>query len=58
MPAGASPDQTVHVVRGVSRYHTEECVLIHVVDDEDVDTMMLAEAANMGCTPCRACHFD
>jgi len=52
------PASTVWVVRGVSRYHLHECVLIQVVDDEDVDTMTLAEAAATGCTPCRACHSD
>src|SRR6266516_4945551 len=52
------PDATVHVVRGVSRFHTADCVLIRVVDEEDVDTMTLAQAQAAGCTPCRACHLD
>jgi hypothetical protein len=52
------PDATVWVVRGVSRYHLSDCVLIQVVDEEDVDTMTLAEARVGGCTPCRACHID
>ncbi|MGE5287870.1 MAG: hypothetical protein ACM3ML_11825 [Micromonosporaceae bacterium] len=70
-PAGGEPDDsddlpsdtgdpasTVWVVRGVSRYHLSDCVLIHVVDDDDVDTMTLAEAAANDCSPCRACHTD
>src|SRR6266516_5904984 len=52
------PDATVHVLRGVSRFHTADCVLIRVVDEEDVDTMTLAQAQAAGCTPCRACHLD
>jgi hypothetical protein len=49
------PAETVWVLRGVSRYHLRDCVLI--VDD-DVDAMTLAEAETDGCTPCRACHID
>jgi hypothetical protein len=52
------PDSTVWVVRGVSRYHLSDCVLVQVVDEEDVDTMTLAEARTGGCSPCRACHTD
>jgi hypothetical protein len=43
-------------VRGVSRYHRSDCVLIRSVDEEDVDTMTQADAEATGCTPCRACH--
>ena len=57
-PSAVARDTTVHVVRGVTRYHTEDCILIHVVDDEDVDTMTLADAEQAGCTPCRACHLE
>jgi hypothetical protein len=53
--AGAS-GETVWVVRGVSRYHRSDCVLIGSVDEEDVDTMTQADAEAAGCTPCRACH--
>jgi len=54
----ADPTATVWVVRGVSRHHLHDCVLIHVVGEEDVDTMTLAEAEAMDCTPCKACHID
>ncbi len=56
--SAGGPTATVWVVRGVSRHHLRDCVLIRVVDDEDVDTMTLAEARRLGCTPCRACHTD
>jgi hypothetical protein len=48
--------ETVWVVRGVSRYHSSDCVLIRSVDEDDVDTMSQAEAEATGCTPCLACH--
>lgn len=53
-----SPEAAVWVVRGVSRYHLKDCVLIHVVDDADVDRTTLGEAERLGCTACRACHSD
>ena len=61
-PAGESrteapgSNETVWVVRGVSRYHRSDCVLIRSVDEEDVDTMTQAAAEATGCTACRACH--
>ena len=54
--SAGDPTETVWVLRGVSRYHLRDCVLI--VDDDDVDAMTLAEAESDGCTPCRACHID
>lgn len=55
-PANSSA-AAVWVVRGVSRYHLKDCVLIQVVDDEDVDQTTLGQAEQIGCTACRACHF-
>ena len=51
-----SASTTVWVVRGVSRYHRNDCVLIRSVEEEDVDTMTQGDAEAAGCTPCRACH--
>lgn len=57
--ASRAAGETVWVVRGVSRYHRNDCVLIRSVEEEDVDTMTQGEAEAAGCTPCRACHaFD
>jgi hypothetical protein len=57
-PAKMDPAATVWIVRGVSRHHLHDCVLISVVGEEDVDTMTLAEAEAADCTPCKACHLD
>lgn len=57
-PARGPADSSVWVVRGVSRYHRSDCVLIRSVDDDDVDKMPRADAESAGCTPCRACHVD
>jgi len=52
------PAAQVWIVRGVSRHHLRDCVFVQVVDDDDVDTMTLAESESIGCIPCRACHTD
>jgi hypothetical protein len=57
-PAGLDPDLEVTVVPGVPRYHKARCILIRFMGDSDLDTMTLAAAREVGCTPCRACLPD
>jgi hypothetical protein len=45
----------VVVVPGVPRYHDANCILIRFMGDDDLQKMSLNEAAEAGCTPCRAC---
>lgn len=56
--AGASDSNQVTVVPGVPRYHEQNCILIRFMDDGDVQKMTVREAAEAGCTPCRACQPD
>jgi hypothetical protein len=46
----------VTVVPGVPRYHTDNCILIRFMDDDDVQQMSLKAATDAGCTPCGACQ--
>jgi hypothetical protein len=46
----------VSVVPGVPRYHTDNCILIRFMDDDDVQQMSLKAATEAGCTPCGACQ--
>ena len=46
------------MVPGVPRYHRAKCILIRFMGDEDLQKMTLSEAAEAGCTPCRACQPD
>jgi hypothetical protein len=46
----------VTVVPGVPRYHTDNCILIRFMDDDDVQQMSLMAAKDAGCTPCGACQ--
>jgi hypothetical protein len=48
----------VTVVPGVPRYHTDNCILIRFMDDDDVQQMSLKAATSAGCTPCGACQPD
>ena len=48
----------VTVVPGVPRYHEQNCILIRFMNDDDVQKMTVSEAAETGCTPCRACQPD
>jgi hypothetical protein len=48
----------VTVVPGVPRYHEQNCILIRFMADDDMQKMTVSEAAEAGCTPCRACHPD
>ena len=48
----------VTVVPGVPRYHTDNCILIRFMDDDDVQQMSLKAATGAGCTPCGACQPD
>lgn len=48
----------VTVVPGVPRYHKQNCILIRFMADEDMQKMTAQEAAETGCTPCRACQPD
>ena len=48
----------VTVVPGVPRYHEANCILIRFMADDDVQKMTVHEAAEAGCTPCRACQPD
>jgi hypothetical protein len=48
----------VTVVPGVPRYHTDNCILIRFMDDDDVQQMSLKAATDAGCTPCGACQPD
>jgi hypothetical protein len=51
-----SGNEQVTVVPGVPRYHVSDCILIRIMDDEDVQRMTADEAEKAGCTPCRACQ--
>ena len=44
------------VVRGVPRFHQEDCVLIRFMPQGDTQKMPVAEAREAGCTPCTACQ--
>jgi hypothetical protein len=57
-PAGATGDSTglVSVVRGVPRFHREDCVLIRFMPESDTQQMPVAQAREAGCTPCTACE--
>ena len=44
------------MVPGVPRYHTDNCILIRFMDDDDVQQMSLKAATDAGCTPCGACQ--
>ncbi len=46
------------MVPGVPRYHEANCILIRFMADDDVQKMAVHEAAEAGCTPCRACQPD
>ena len=46
------------MVPGVPRYHTDNCILIRFMDDDDVQQMSLKAATDAGCTPCGACQPD
>ena len=53
--AGETAD-LVSVVRGVPRYHQEDCVLIRFMGEGDTQKMPVAQAREAGCTPCTACQ--
>ena len=61
-PAGTEPgDQSpaaglVTVIRGVPRFHQEDCVLIRFMPEGDAQKMPAAAAREAGCTPCAACQ--
>jgi hypothetical protein len=59
-PAGKreSRAKIVTVVPGVPRYHEASCILIRFMGDDDMQKMSLRDAADAGCTPCRACQPD
>jgi hypothetical protein len=46
----------VTVVRGVPRFHEEDCVLIRFMPEGDTQKLPVAEARAAGCTPCAACQ--
>jgi hypothetical protein len=46
----------VTVVPGVPRYHTDNCILIRFMGDDDMQQMSLKAATDAGCTPCGACQ--
>ena len=46
------------MVPGVPRYHTDNCILIRFMNDDDVQQMSLEAATDAGCTPCGACQPD
>jgi hypothetical protein len=46
----------VTVVPGVPRYHTDNCILIRFMDEDDMQQMSLKAATDAGCTPCGACQ--
>jgi hypothetical protein len=51
-----SPDTDVSVVPGVPRYHRPDCILIRFMGVEDLESKTIQDAADSGCTPCRACQ--
>jgi hypothetical protein len=56
-PAAGDSDtgqqRQVTVVPGVPRYHTDNCILIRFMDDDDVRQMSLKAATDAGCTACQ-----
>jgi hypothetical protein len=46
----------VAVIRGVPRYHDEDCVLIRFMPEGDTRKLSIADAKELGCTPCAACQ--
>lgn len=54
----ARQQRQVTVVPGVPRYHTDDCILIRFMEDDDVQQMSLMAATEAGCTPCGACQPD
>jgi hypothetical protein len=46
----------VTVIRGVPRFHQEDCVLIRFMPEGDTQKLPAAEAREAGCTPCAACQ--
>jgi hypothetical protein len=46
----------VAVVRGVARYHEQDCVLIRFMPEGDTQRLSIPEAREAGCTPCGACQ--
>ncbi len=57
-PGPKNSQTVVTVVPGVPRYHKASCMLIRFMGEDDLETMALAAARTMGCTPCRACLPD
>ena len=57
-PGPKNSQTVVTVVPGVPRYHNASCMLIRFMGEDDLETMALAAARTMGCTPCRACLPD
>ena len=66
-PTGTEPPRTgpgdqspaaglVSVIRGVPRFHQEDCVLIRFMPGGDTQKLPAAEAREAGCTPCAACQ--
>jgi hypothetical protein len=46
----------VAVIRGVPRYHDQDCVLIRFMPEGDTQKVSVAQAKESGCTPCAACQ--
>jgi hypothetical protein len=46
----------VAVIRGVPRYHEPDCVLIRFMPEGDSQKLSVAQAKELGCTPCAACQ--
>jgi hypothetical protein len=46
----------VAVIRGVPRYHEPDCVLIRFMPEGDSQKLSVAQAKDLGCTPCAACQ--
>jgi hypothetical protein len=55
-PTVANGAALVTVVPGVPRYHRPDCVLIRFMPEGDVQRLPVAEAKDVGCTPCAACQ--
>jgi hypothetical protein len=55
-PAAGDTSGLVSVVRGVPRFHREDCVLIRFMPENDTQKMPVAQAREAGCTPCTACE--
>jgi hypothetical protein len=54
--AAGDTEDLVSVVRGVPRFHLEDCVLIRFMPAADTQKMPVAQARAAGCTPCTACQ--